>query len=217
MITTGSECHRWHIMIMTYDDSSSSWWMSCSSPHRALFWHIDKFGNPTDEHSCQPNKKLDRTRRDALRRHASGNTYLTICRYGQRQCLAPVLCDLWKFVHVHLIHNPKSRRQACRSSREEDEFTLIVASSLAEARMSKVGWKITRFTVSRWPFNSNFSGGRGIHSPGERFSLVGPPVVTSWSASCNFNSRSITFFCRRMTEVHFFSNWSFFSGLSVGD
>ena len=89
-----------------------------------------------------------------------------------------------------------------RSDEEEATIargTLIVASSLDDARMSKVGWKTTRVTVSRWPLSSNFSGGRGTHSPGCRFSRVGPPVVTSCRASCNFNSRSITW--RRREKI----------------
>lgn len=63
----------------------------------------------------------------------------------------------------------------------------------------------TLVMLARWPVISNFSGGRGIHSVGLRFDFVGAPSRTSFSASDSRASNSITFFCNRMTDVHFFS------------
>ena len=42
------------------------------------------------------------------------------------------------------------------------------------------------------PVSSYFSGGLGIHSPGDLFSLVGAPEINSFSASDNFPSNSLT-------------------------
>lgn len=50
-------------------------------------------------------------------------------------------------------------------------LTLIVASSLDDAIMLYVGWKMTRVIGERCPVRQNFSGARGIHSSGSRFSL----------------------------------------------
>jgi hypothetical protein len=57
----------------------------------------------------------------------------------------------------------------------------------------KMGWKTTRVTGARCPLSSNFSGGRGIHSAGERFSRVGAPDMNSFSASDSFASSSFTY------------------------
>lgn len=83
---------------------------------------------------------------------------------------------------------------------------MIVASSLQVAIKLKTGWKTTRVTGARCPVNEYFSGGLGIHSVGDRLSLVGAPAMYSRSVSVSFASRSMTFFCSLITEVHFFSN-----------
>lgn len=95
--------------------------------------------------------------------------------------------------------------------------TFIVASSEADTIMLKMGWKITRLTVARWPDSLNFSGWRGIHSVGVRLAFVGAPSINSFSVSLSFDSSSITFFCNRMTDVHFFSNKPrYFRSISCG-
>jgi len=66
--------------------------------------------------------------------------------------------------------------------------------------------QLTLVMLARWPVRENFSGGRGIHSPGVRLFFVGAPSMTSFSASVSLASSSITFFCSRITDVHFFSN-----------
>ena len=72
---------------------------------------------------------------------------------------------------------------------------LTVASSEAEIITLKMGWKRTRVTGARWPVSAYFSGGRGIHSLGVRFSRVGAPEMYSFSASVSFASSSFT--CQR--------------------
>ena len=47
-------------------------------------------------------------------------------------------------------------------------------------------------TGARCPVSSYFSGGRGIHSPGDLFSRVGAPELNSFSASFNLLSSSFT-------------------------
>ena len=70
---------------------------------------------------------------------------------------------------------------------------MTVASSEAEIITLKMGWKRTRVTGARCPVNAYFSGGRGIHSLGVRFSRVGAPEMYSFSASVNFASSSFTY------------------------
>ena len=54
--------------------------------------------------------------------------------------------------------------------------------------------------------NTNLSGGLGIQSVASLVFRVAPPSTTSFCISESFCSRSITFFCSRMTDVHFFSS-----------
>ena len=57
-----------------------------------------------------------------------------------------------------------------------DSFhTLIVASSLADTITLYTGWNMTRVTGARCPLKEYLSGGRGIHSVGERLSRDGTP------------------------------------------
>ncbi len=71
--------------------------------------------------------------------------------------------------------------------------TLTVASSEAEIIRLNIGWKRTLVTGARCPERENFSGGRGIHSVGVRFSRVGAPEMNSFSASASFASSSFTY------------------------
>ena len=89
--------------------------------------------------------------------------------------------------------------------------TLMVASSLAEAITEKRGWNITRVMGALWPVRVYRSGGLGIHSEGDLRSDLPPappalPLRSSASASAILDSSSMTFFCRRITEIHFFSS-----------
>jgi len=68
------------------------------------------------------------------------------------------------------------------------------ASSEAEIMLVNIGWKMTLVTGARWPESSHFSGGLGIHSPGDLFSRVGAPELNSFSASFSLLSSSFTFF-----------------------
>ena len=55
-------------------------------------------------------------------------------------------------------------------------------------------------------YSANLSGGLGIQSVAERDLRVAPtPSTTSFWTSDNFFSKSITFLCSLMTEIHFFS------------
>ena len=47
-------------------------------------------------------------------------------------------------------------------------------------------------TGAQCPVSSHFSGGLGIHSPGDLFSRVGAPELNSFSASFNLLSSSFT-------------------------
>ena len=87
----------------------------------------------------------------------------------------------------------------------------MVASSLAEAITEKRGWNITRVMGALWPVRVYRSGGLGIHSEGDLRSDLPPappalPLRSSASASAILDSSSMTFFCRRITEIHFFSS-----------
>ncbi len=73
----------------------------------------------------------------------------------------------------------------------------MVASSEAEIMTLNTGWKSTLVTGARWPDRENFSGGRGIHSDGVRFSRVGAPEMNSFSASDSLASSSLTYFGRQ--------------------
>jgi hypothetical protein len=111
---------------------------------------------------------------------------------------------------------------------EANEFTLMVASSLPETSILKTGWNATDYcTLSekserkkhdkteltvmglRWPVNENFGGALGSSLflvP--RVSLL-LTILTNLELSSRcwtFASSSMTFFCKRMTEVHFFSS-----------
>lgn len=83
-------------------------------------------------------------------------------------------------------------RKLSLSMRNNDSLTLIVASSLEETITLYTGWKTTLVTGALCADRQCRSGGRGIHSAGERLSLVGAPAINSLSASANFASRSIT-------------------------
>ena len=85
--------------------------------------------------------------------------------------------------------------------------------------MLNMGWKITlkwkmltRLTVdieplshlvtgALWPDSSYFSGGLGIHSPGDLFSRVGAPDMNSFSASDSLLSNSLTYKTKHLSFV----------------
>lgn len=94
------------------------------------------------------------------------------------------------------------------SSPSSQSQILRVVSSDPEAREEKIGWKATQFTGPRCDCSVCLAGARGSHDTGSmlrREREVGVAESSSdWSTVLR-DSRSIIFFCRRTTEVHFFS------------
>lgn len=94
------------------------------------------------------------------------------------------------------------------SSPSSQSQTLIVVSSDAEAREENMGWKAIDVTGRRWDCNVCLAGDRGSQVVGSTFRRDESGVFES-SSLCRavfFDSRSIIFFWRRTTLVHFFSS-----------